>query len=180
MLSSVPFAPYEQYMPAYTGVIGALGVVSPGPMLDGGEGDLGLVSFTVKSGEALSTEDIVYYFEHVLPHFLTPFPGPRSIVVLDNAPGHRALENYAQQRITIAVQRVGAHIIWLPPHSPDMNPIEHVWHVTKALEKSMIIELATGRHGYMPRPFTPIDLPVCLQRARLSGLAFANIFTQPL
>lgn len=44
LFTSYPFPPYTQVMPTYTGVIGALGVVAPAPMLDPAlMGDLGLV-----------------------------------------------------------------------------------------------------------------------------------------
>lgn len=178
--NSLPFPPYVQYMPAYTGVIGALGVVPPAPMLEGGVGDLGLVSFAIKNGECLTTADIVQYFEQTLSPLLNPFPGPRSIVVLDNAPGHRALDNFTTQRIVISVQRRGALLIWNPPHSPDWNPIEHIWHVNNALMKRMIIDLASGQNGNMARPFMPFDLPVCLRQARLSRQAIRVLRNLPI
>src|SRR5262249_21280046 len=106
------------------------------------------------------------------------YPGPNSIVVLDNAPGHRALENFAQQRITIAVQRRGALLIWNPPHSPDLNPIEHVWHVTKAHMKRRVLALYTGQLG-LPRAFAFPDLQWCLQVARLSREVFRDVFRRP-
>lgn len=176
----LPFQPYVQYMPNYTGVIGALGVVAPAPMLDGDIGDLGLFTFSVKDAECLTTADIVEFFEHTLSPLLGPFPGPRSIVVLDNAPGHRALENFAQQRIIVSVQRRGALLIWNPPHSPDWNPIEHIWHVNNKLMNRMIIDLACGRNGNLPRPFTPADLPVCLRAARLSRKAIRVLPNLPI
>lgn len=167
-------------MPAHTGVIGALGVVAPAVMLDGDIGDLGLFNFAVKNGECLTTADIVQWFEQTLSPLLGPFPGPRSIVVLDNAPGHRALDNFAQNRIVASVQRRGALLIWNPPHSPDWNPIEHIWHVNNALMKRRIIDLATGANGNVPRPFAPADLPVCLQQARLSRKAIRALPNLPI
>lgn len=167
-------------MPHYTGVIGALGVVAPAVMLDGDVGDLGLFTFSIKNGECLATADIVQFFEQTLSPLLGPFPGPRSIVVLDNAPGHRALDNFAQQRFVVSVQRRGALLIWNPPHSPDWNPIEHIWHINNALMKRMIIDLACGRNGNLPRPFTPADLPVCLRQARLSRKAIRVLPNLPI
>lgn len=166
-------------MPQYSGVVGALGVVAPGPMLDGGVGDLGLFCYTAKWGEALETDDIVYFVERVLAPLLTPYPGPRSVVILDNASTHRQLSRFAQHRILTAVQRRGAHVVWNPAHSPDMNPIEHVWYVSKALMKRRVIEIASGRRGAV-RVFAPADLEWCLQTARLSRLAINDIFHRPL
>lgn len=166
-------------MPTYTGVIGALGVVPPAPLLEGGVGDLGLLCFAAKPGEGLSTLDIVHFFEHTLSPLLNPYPGPNSVVILDNAPGHRALENFAQQRITIAVQRRGALLIWNPPHSPDLNPIEHLWNVTKGHIKHRLIDLHTGRLG-VPRAFAVADLQLCLQAARLTRKAYQDLLNRPI
>jgi len=177
---SSPFPPYLHTMPLRTGVIGALGTVAAGPMLSGGVGDIGLICFTGFPGRAASTIDIVNFFENTLSPLLGPFPGPRSIVILDNAPSHRErLTHQAQHRITVAVQRRGALLIWNPPNSPDLNPIEHIWAVTKALMMRRIIELAAGLHG-PPRPFTMVDLQWCLQTARLSIAALNDIFTRAL
>lgn len=162
------------------GVIGALGVVALGPMMDPTrQGDLGLFCYTAVPGRALDTPDIVQFFETQLGPQLNAFPGPRSVVILDNAPGHRALAHNAQVRILTAVQRRGALLIWNPPHSPDLNPIEHIWNVTKKLCERRLIELATGQHG-AARAFAFGDLIACLQRARLSREAYRSLLRQPI
>ena len=57
------------------------------------------------------------FSEKVVP-FLNPWPLPRSIVIMDNAKIHmfQELEN--------AVHQCGARLIYLPPYSPELNPIE--------------------------------------------------------
>lgn len=111
--------------------------------------------------------------------YLAPFPGPRSVVILDNAPGHRALALNAQQRIVTAVQRRGALLIWNPPNSPDLNPIEELWNVVKDWVTHRLIQLYLGQLG-IPRPFVWPDLAWCLTRARLSREAYRDIFRKPI
>jgi transposase len=72
----------------------------------------------------------------------TPYPGPRSILVLDNARIHHAQEiedlihNYGrlcsylcQWLLTVSA---GCRVEFLPPYSPDFNPIEQAFSVIKS------------------------------------------------
>ena len=47
------------------------------------------------------------------------------------------------QEVTDLVQQTGALIYWLPPYSPDMNPIEAAFSKAKAMMKAMEYEMAT-------------------------------------
>jgi transposase len=47
------------------------------------------------------------------------------VVILDNAPTHRDL------RFISIVEARGARVEFLPPYSPDLNPIEPAWAITK-------------------------------------------------
>lgn len=55
--------------------------------------------------------------EKILP-FLNPWPLPRSIVIMDNAKIHMYKELQA------LIHATGALLFFLPPYSPDLNPIE--------------------------------------------------------
>ena len=76
--------------------------------------------------------DCVYDFtiSCLLPH-LQPYNGrnPHCVVILDNASIHHVSE------ISTAIQDMGALILFLPPYSPDMNPIEELFAKVKAMMK---------------------------------------------
>jgi len=42
-------------------------------------------------------------------------------VILDNASFHKS------SKIREAIEKVGCKVLYLPPYSPDLNPIEHCW-----------------------------------------------------
>ena len=50
--------------------------------------------------------------------FLAPTLAPGDIVIMDNLPAHKVSGARA------AIERVGARLLFLPPYSPDFNPIE--------------------------------------------------------
>ncbi|MFK7872196.1 MAG: IS630 family transposase [Oligoflexales bacterium] len=61
------------------------------------------------------------YLEKVLSQHL----GGNAVVVLDNASFHKSSD------IVQIAQEYGAEVLYLPPYSPDLNPIEHKWHQVK-------------------------------------------------
>jgi len=68
-----------------------------------------------------------FIVEHVLPK-CTPYPGPRSVIIMDNASIH-----YSQiERLEETARRHGVWIRFLPPYSPDFNPIEESFCDLKA------------------------------------------------
>ena len=54
------------------------------------------------------------------------------VVVIDNASFHKSM------RIKNLIESVGATLIYLPPYSPDLNPIEHYWHKIKTTIRKMM------------------------------------------
>jgi hypothetical protein len=52
------------------------------------------------------------------------------IVVMDNLAGHK------DERVRAAIENRGAKLIFLPPYSPDLNPIEIAWSWVKGWLKT--------------------------------------------
>lgn len=76
----------------------------------------------------INGECFLAYVEQVL----APSLKPRDIVVMDNLGSHKA------QATKDAIERVGARLIFLPPYSPDLNPIEQTFSKIKSvLRKAM-------------------------------------------
>lgn len=59
--------------------------------------------------------------------FLCPTLKPGDIVVADNLASHKVAG------VRQAIEAVGASIVYLPPYSPDLNPIEQVFAKLKTL-----------------------------------------------
>jgi putative transposase len=64
-------------------------------------------------------------FRAYVEQFLVPVLRPGDIVVLDNLGSHRA------RAIRSAIVATGARLAFLPPYSPDFNPIEQVFAKVK-------------------------------------------------
>src|SRR6185295_16574558 len=60
-------------------------------------------------------------------HFLVPQLRPGDIVLMDNLSVHKVAG------VREAIEAVGASLRYLPPYSPDINPIEQCWSKIKAL-----------------------------------------------
>jgi transposase len=57
------------------------------------------------------------FVEQLLPS-MNPWPGPNSVLVMDNAPIHHT------ERIKQMCRDARVKLVYLPPYSPDFNPIE--------------------------------------------------------
>ena len=62
---------------------------------------------------------------------LLPKLPPASIVVMDNATFHKRVETQA------AIAHAGHTLEYLPPYSPDLNPIEHKWAHAKSIRRKL-------------------------------------------
>ena len=107
------------------------------------------------------------YVEQILAPTLTP----GDIVVLDNLSAHKV------QGVRQAIEATGARLLYLPPYSPDFNPIEQLFAKLKALLRKAAERSVDGlwnRIACLLGAFTPKE---CANYFRNSG--YASCLGQP-
>ena len=67
------------------------------------------------------------WFLAYVEQVLVPTLKPGDVVVMDNLGSHKS------QAVRRAIRKAGAHLLFLPPYSPDLNPIEQVFAKLKTL-----------------------------------------------
>lgn len=92
------------------------------------------------------------WFAAYAAQVLAPTLRPGDIVILDNLPAHKTM--VARE----AIEAVGARMLFLPPYSPDFNPIENAFSKLKAILRKAaartVPELWDAVREALPR-FTP-------------------------
>jgi transposase len=97
--------------------------------------------------------------------FLIPTLAPGDIVVMDNLGSHK------RQAVRRMIRAAGAKLFFLPPYSPDLNPIEQVFAKLKALlrkAQERSVDATWKRIGALLAEFSPTE---CASYLRNSGYA---------
>ncbi|WP_184149109.1 IS630 family transposase [Sphingobium lignivorans] len=97
--------------------------------------------------------------------FLVPTLVPGDIVIMDNLGSHKG------QAVRKAIRAAGAKLLFLPPYSPDLNPIEQVFAKLKLLLRKAAertVEATWQRIGKLLNAFPPHE---CANYLRNSGYA---------
>lgn len=76
-------------------------------------------------------------FNAWLKQMLIPNLTPGQVLILDNASFHKSAES---QKL---VEAAGCKILFLPPYSPDLNPIEKYWANMKTKVRELLPKLQT-------------------------------------
>lgn len=93
-------------------------------------------------------------FQAYIDQVLVPELRLGDIVVMDNLGSHK------QPSIRAAIEAVGASLLYLPPYSPDFNPIENAFAKLKALLRKATERTVDGLWsaiGRISELFSPLE-----------------------
>jgi transposase len=98
----------------------------------------------------INARSFIAYVEQVL----IPTLQPGDVVIMDNLGSHRG------PAVRKALRQAGAKLLFLPPYSPDLNPIEQVFAKLKTLLRKAgerTVEATWRRIGSLLSLFTPLE-----------------------
>jgi transposase len=98
---------------------------------------------------------------------LAPTLSSGDIVVLDNLPAHK------QVAVRAAIERCGAELRYLPPYSPDLNPIEMAYSKLKALLRKAKARTVATLWSAIAEAIQQIDRQDCLGYFNAAGYGSA-------
>ena len=101
-------------------------------------------------------------FEAYVEKVLVPELRPGDVVILDNLSSHKGA------RVRALIEAVGASLLYLPPYSPDFNPIENAFAKLKALLRKAAERTVEGLWtaiGSLLDAFTPVECTNYFQAA---------------
>jgi transposase len=105
-------------------------------------------------------------FRAWIEQFLVPTLKPGEIVIMDNLPSHKVTG------ISDAIEATGARLRYLPPYSPDFNPIEQVFAKFKALLRKAAARTVTRLWREIAKALNKFSPQECA--AYLAHCGYAN------
>lgn len=91
---------------------------------------------------------------------LVPVLRPGDVVVMDNLSSHKAAG------VAEAIRAAGAKMLYLPPYSPDFNPIEMIWSKVKGVLRTLAartVEALQHGTGQAFEAVTSADIAGCFR-----------------
>jgi transposase len=106
-------------------------------------------------------------FKAWVEQFLVPALKPGDVVVMDNLGSHKS------DAIRRAIRAAGAKLFFLPPYSPDLNPIEQLFAKLKHLMRKAAertVEATWRRIGVLLDTFSPAECANYLKNAGYASI----------
>jgi transposase len=110
---------------------------------------------------AMDGEVFGVYVERVL----LPTLRDGDVVVMDNLTAHK------RPQVKRTIESVGARVVYLPPYSPDFNPIEMIWSKVKGLLRTIAARTVDALHDAFGTAFAAVTRDDILGCFRHCGYA---------
>lgn len=99
-------------------------------------------------------------FKEYIEKQLCPFLKAGDVVIMDNLSAHKS------SKIIKLIETQGSHVLYLPPYSPDLNPIEKMWSKIKAFLRKVEARTTQQLEKAIKIAFekiTPLDAKNCFK-----------------
>lgn len=106
-------------------------------------------------------------FRAYVEQMLVPTLRPRDIVIIDNLGSHRG------QAVRDAIVGAGARLAFLPPYSPDLNPIEQVFSKVKHWMRMAQARCIDAIHSRIGELVSSVSSSECANYIRNAGYVSA-------
>lgn len=97
---------------------------------------------------ALKGDSFLSYIQNEL----APTLHDHDIVIMDNLRCHKV------DGVKAAIEATGAHLLYLPPYSPDFNPIEMLWSKLKSILRKWKLRTVEALLAALPDAFALISI----------------------
>ena len=115
----------------------------------------------------INGDRFVHFVKECLLPMLMPFNGinPFSVVIMDNASIHHV------DSVVALIRNMGARLIFLPPYSPDLNPLEPVFGKVKSIlkENDAVLQGCSTPKALISMAFGMITMEDCINYSRYCG-----------
>jgi len=102
-------------------------------------------------------------FTGYVEQFLVPTLRPGDVVVMDNLTAHK------DPQVAEMIEQADATLWYLPPYSPDLNPIEKLWSKVKAWLRRVMATTFTDLHTAIADALRTVDPTECLHYFQSCG-----------
>jgi transposase len=102
-------------------------------------------------------------FKTYLENDLLPYLNSDSVLIMDNMKSHHS------KAVKELLNKAGVQYVYLPPYSPDLNPIEKLWSKVKALLRKFKARTLDALPDAIQRAFQAVTQPDCADWFRSCG-----------
>ena len=128
---------------------------------------IGIHDVYIAEGNVNGDKFIGFVKESLLP-VLKPFNGvnSHSVVIMDNASIH-----HVEEVSDLIEGQAGARLCYLPPYSPDLNPVEGVFSQVKSMMKESreLFEVTSSQEHFWPCYLLQSQLKIVMDTLHIQG-----------